>query len=131
MATIKHLVQRCDVGDTDAFTVGDAGASYVASVATRPFLLAGLMNRHGVRAGALLAQTVAGSFLLRLIRDFGRETKDVTVDLTSAQTVKGTLLNDCTFAELRAVQVEFLDGPTPVAWALHQFALKPRKEQSA
>jgi hypothetical protein len=132
MATIKDLVQRCDTGTTDAFTLGDTGASYVATVTTRPFLLAGLMNRHGILAGILLAKSVVGSVLVRLIRDFGKGTpNEMVASLTGAQEEVNVRLNDCTFAELKAVQLEFSDDTVPVDWELHQFSIKPRNEQTA
>lgn len=131
MATIREFVQRCDIGTTDAYTAGDAGASYVASIRTRPFLLAGLLNRAGVMVGSLLATAVTGLLNLRMIRDFGQETtENFVVDMASAQDIKITQVDDYRLSESIAVELEFEDGTTPVDWELHQFALKARAEET-
>lgn len=134
---VRRLVMRCDVGDADdSQAVDDTGALYTATVRSRPFFLAGIMNKHGVMAGALLAKAVAaGKVLARLVRDFGDERKEISVALdpqASEDTVIAPLDN-LALSEMGGVQVEFEDDPDApdTEWELHLFGLKPRKEQTS
>lgn len=136
-ATIKDLVQLCDTGQTDAHTSGDTSSAYTVQVRSKPFFPAGMTNRHGVMAGALLAVADSQSsdtVYVKAIRDFGAETKTSTTTLvpTSTETDVIKQLDDLSFSELHALQIELGDSATPTnQWKLNGVTLKLRKEQTA
>lgn len=104
--TTPDFIQRCDTESTDA------GVAYKATIRTRPYLAAGLMSRWGVMTAALLAQAHATSTLvLKFIRDFGKETVDVTTGLAPTGTESHVIkdFDDLSISESRAIQVEISD----------------------
>jgi hypothetical protein len=133
MATITDVIQRCDIGTTDAHTAGDTGSGYTGKVRGRPHFLAGLFNRHGIQDASVLA--LAGSrFVTKLTRDFGLETISVTCNATAtaSETHVILFLDNLSIAEAFALQVEFADDPNNIqAWRLFAFVANMEKEQTA
>jgi hypothetical protein len=139
-STIKDLVQRCDSGNTDAFTTGDTDAYYYARVRTKPFAYAGLLNKFGVMAGILMCETnegAANNIYVRAIRDFEAEDLLLPVSVTDDRTEDIVIkpLDNLNMAEIRAIQLEFGDLDTNVRpttfWNLHSFSMKIRSEQTS
>jgi len=140
-STIKDYIQRCDTGGTDAHTSGDTSSTYRAKVTSKPFALAGLLNQHKVLAGALVAKAASspnGVVFVKAIRDFGKEEKQVAVELfvdNSAETHVIKQLDDLNFAELYTMQISLgdLDDTItpPDTWELHRLQLKIGKGSTA
>jgi hypothetical protein len=135
--TIKDLVQQCDTGQTDAFTSGDTTAAYTAKVRSKPFLTAGLLQKHGVQACTLLAKANSSqtdTVYVKVIRDFGKDTSPaVTTTLVPSGSETDVIkeLDNLSFSELKAMQVEFGDSSTPTnQWRLNGFAAKIRREET-
>lgn len=99
------LLCRCDVNTTDV------GVAYKATVRTRPLFGTGLLNFWGVMSGALLASAQAGTIVVRLIRDFGKETNEVTVDLSpeGSEAYVVEYLDNLKMSEAKCIQIEFED----------------------
>lgn len=138
--TIRDYVQRCDTGTTDAHTTGDTESTYYGKVKTKPFILAGLLNQHSVRAGALLGKansSPSGLVYVKAVRDFGIEDKTVSTMLLASGSEEHVirLLDNLTFSELYALQVELGDldtNATPSgSWELNQLQLKISGGQTA
>jgi hypothetical protein len=133
----SNMIQQCD-----AANVSDGG-SYTAYTRSRPFLLGNLLNKFGVMAGAVLATTAAGVvFAVRLIRDFGVETKTVTnIDctLTASETSSGgspsqvvRFLDNLFNSECRALQVEIGDlSGTSGLWEVNMLAFSETPQETA
>lgn len=105
--TSSEMLQRCDVGDTDN------DVAYVASIITRPYVAAGLLNQWGVMVAALLASTSStASLSLSCIRDFGLETLSKTVSLTATSTedYATRVVDDLVMSEARVVQFKLSDA---------------------
>jgi hypothetical protein len=134
--TVKDLVQRCDTGNTDAHTSGDTVSAYTAKVRSKPFLVSGLLTRHGIQAGTLLAEsdtTSADQVYVKLIRDFGVDSTTVNTNLAPGTTEEHVIkqLDNLTLSECKALQIEFGDTTTPTnPWRLNGVALKVRKEDT-
>lgn len=122
-------VQMTDTGDDDN------GTAYVATVTSRPFILAGLMNKFGITAGALLATANAlATVRITLDRNFGLETKSVDVNLAPSAALEDPVIkqiDNLSLSELFALQVTFTDTASPVRWELHRLDLGPRAEEAA
>ena len=104
--TAPDYIQRCDTESTDA------GHAYVATIRTRPYLVTGLLGRWGAMSAALLATANASSsVVVKLIRDFGLETKTITTSLapegSETQVIK--FFDDLAMSEAHSIQVEFTD----------------------
>lgn len=133
---IKNIVQRCNTGTTDAFTAGDTQAAYIAKIRSKAFLLSGLLQKDGIRAGTLLASAAtnpADQVYVSLIRDFGVETlqRTTTLGATGSETLVIKPIDDLKMSELRAVQIEIGDTTTPSAnWKIHGISLKVRNEET-
>jgi hypothetical protein len=140
-STIRNYVQICDVGGTDADTTGDTLSAYRATIISKPFALAGLFNQHEVKYGVLLAKASAtpdGSVYVRVISDFGKETKTVAVPLYSdSPSVTHVIqqLDNLSFAEIYTLQIALGDLDTdvtpPTIWELHRLQLKIASGQKA
>ena len=132
--TIRNYVQRCDTGGTDAHTTGDTESTYRATVITKPFALAGLLNEHEVKSGTLLTKAASepnGSVFVKLIQDFGKVEKMAAATLfvdTGNETHTIRQLDDLKLAELRTLQIamgDLDDNVTPPeTWELHRLQLK-------
>ena len=99
---------------------------------TKPYVLGDLWQKFGVMAAAVLARAAEGTeLLLRLIRDFGKETRDVAVSLApnSGEPFIIAPVDDGFLSELSALQVEY--GDTDVdeqAWDVDRLVFKVRDE---
>lgn len=100
------LVQICDVGSTDA---GDA---FIATILTRPYIIVDLLNRWGVMCASCLAgPSTTTKVQVTLIRDFGKEFKQVTMDLVPEGLESFVIkdLDDLRISDARVVQIQFND----------------------
>lgn len=131
IGTTTGTILRCDTGTTDN------GASFIARMVTAPVSLAGILNKFGVMAGALMAKAASGVTLtVNILRDFGLETaKSVTaISLTpfGSETTVIAPIDNLSDASNKVVQIEFTDDiPSTGTWELYQFAFKPRPEDTA
>ena len=139
-ATIKDLIQRCDVGTTDAFTTGDTDAYYYASVQTRPFSPLGTINKYGLMSATILAVALndaTNDVYVKAIKDFGTEDLQVNIDLVpkGEETILIKKLDQLNFGELVTLQLAFGDLNTAIvpstSWQLHLFTAKIREEQTS
>jgi hypothetical protein len=132
--TIRDYIQRCDTGGTDAHTTDDEDSAYRAVVITKPFALAGLLNQHEIKSGALLTKAASepnGSVFVKLIQDFGLNEKIVDATLytpTTNETHSIQQLDDLGLAEVTTLQIAMGDldenVTPPDAWELHRLQLK-------
>lgn len=104
--TSPDLLQQCDLLSTDA------DQTYVARIVTKPYVVAGLLNKWGAMTAALLADaSTNGTVMISCIRDFGKETTDVTTDLlpesTETQVLK--IFDSLVMSNAFAIQFEFSD----------------------
>lgn len=138
-STIKQLIQRCDVGTTDAFNAGDTTAFYRARVQTRPFSPVGVGNQTGLMAATLVvasASAPANDVHVQAVKNFGVETKTLGVDLFSLGTedVLVKQLDNLNFSEVNTIQFTFGDldmaiNPT-TNWQLQLFSAKMTSGQT-
>ena len=131
---VTEVIQRCDVGTTDADSTGDTDSDYLAKIRTRPFFLTGILNHHEVLNAAILG--IANTSVKVTIRgDFGKTgaTDTVTADFTAvgSETHVIDILDDLEIAELSAVDIQFEDATSVSQWQLFQFAMKVGPGQSA
>ena len=101
-----NFIQRCDVATSDA------GVAYVAVIRTKPFFLAGLLNRWGAMCGTLLAASnAAAGIVVKFIRDYSIETNQKTGSLAPVGTEEYVVVDfdDLDISDNRAVQIEFTD----------------------
>jgi hypothetical protein len=132
--TIRDYIQRCDTGGTDAHTTDDTDSTYRATVTTKPFALAGLLNQHEIKSGVLLTKAASepnGSVFIRLIQDFGLNEKTVDAPLytpTANETHSIQLLDGLGLAEVTTLQISMGDLSDnvipPDEWELHRLQLK-------
>lgn len=104
-------VNRLQVGDIGST---DNAATYRGRVVSKPYILAGLLNRWGAMNAALLAEPNADAAVLltiNLIRDFGKETNTVDTDFvpTGAEDPVIKVFDNLVMSDARVVQVEFID----------------------
>ncbi len=99
------LVQRCDAGDNDN------GVEFLASVTSKPYLLAGLQDYWGARRASILATAHAGSIAVSTIRDFGLEQQNFTTDLTPVGSEPFVIrqLDNLQMSESYAIQLQWGD----------------------
>lgn len=117
--------------------IDDSGTIYFARVLTKAYMPAGLLDKFGVMAGALLATAARGvTVFIRAIRDFGIDEKIVAnqLDPIVNQEYVVVPLDNLGFSELHAVQFEYGDDTTNVTipfgtWILHQMAWRPSTEE--
>jgi hypothetical protein len=131
--TIRDYIQQCDTGGTDAFTTADTDADYRATVTSKPFALAGLLNQHEIQAGVLLSKAASepdGLVFVKLIGDFGKTEAiaSATLYVDAAETHVIQPLDSLNLAELRTIQIsmgDLDDSVTPPdTWELHRLQLK-------
>lgn len=101
-------IQRMDSGTTDA------GVAYRGIIRTKPYILAGLLNRWGAMAAALLATAISDPSVLlnvKFIRNFGIEENDVTTDFlpVSVEDIVIKQFDNLRMSDVKALQVEFSD----------------------
>lgn len=102
------FIQRTDVGDHDA------GQTYKAKIVTKPYILAGLLNRWGAMTAALLAVANSNPLIrinVKFIRNFGLETNETTTDFLPEQTETLVIktFDNLVMSDAKAIQVEFSD----------------------
>jgi hypothetical protein len=126
----KDGVSTWDLGMGDTGTTDD-GTPFEASVTTKPFLLGGPMTNHGVTQVEVLAEA-GGEVAITLTRDFGLETKELTLDLEPEgdETRVIRQVEDLQMSSAKAIQVTIGDlAPTEQAWLVDQVVLKYRGEE--
>lgn len=120
---------RTGVGSTDG------GLPYTARLVTRPYILGGLLNKVGVLATVVLGKASSGANIaLKLIRDFGVESKTVDISFTpaageGAQVVRRA--DNLNMRDAHALQLEIADGTAPGLWEVNRIAVKVTKEQTS
>lgn len=99
------FVQRCDTGDDDA------GVSYKARIVTHPYFLAGMLNKWGAMAGALLATAIDRDLVVRTVRDFGLETLEFETNFSPVATEDYVIkfFDNLKMSEGRSIHFEFKD----------------------
>lgn len=103
-----NFIQRCDTEDEDA---GDA---YVATIITKPYIVAGQLNQWGAMLASVLADAnpdyeIAVSF----IRDFGAETNtvpNISLAASGSETEVFKLIDNLRMSEARSIQVKITDS---------------------
>lgn len=106
------FIQRCD----SEVVVDDAGVAYVAVVQSAPIFMQGLLTEWGAMATAILGSCNPGTNVkISLIKDFGRETQEITVPLdgpTDGTAVEPYLIgvqDGFVLSECVAIQIQFSD----------------------
>jgi hypothetical protein len=100
------FIQRCDTERTDA------GIAYRAIIRTRPYVLAGLLNKWGAMTAALLAiANATATVVVKFIRDFGLETNPVTTGLApvASETEVVKTFDDLAMSGAAAIEIEICD----------------------
>lgn len=126
--TLNAHIQMLDSGDDDN------GTEYVAHIITRPYILAGLTNKFGIRAGALLAKAnVDTTVRVILTADFGleqSESRDVRLDPHDDEETVIKQIDNLYLTSLYSLQIEFTDIDVPNGrWELYQIDLTPTPDQ--
>jgi hypothetical protein len=118
------------MGDTGTT---DNGTEYRAYARTKPYFPAGLLGSFPVRTGTLLADASEAQVSVSLVRDYGKETRDMTVSLAPSPEGESAVivpLENVEMAELRAVQIEYGDpAPADADWVIQAIALQPESGQ--
>ncbi len=101
-------IGRCDTGTKDD------GADFVARVITRPYAIAGVLNKWGTMASSLLTAARSSQILnFRWIRDFGVETgPTITASLTpvGSEDLVVKLLDNLAMSNAAYLQLEYFDS---------------------
>lgn len=129
----SHAIHLCGTGTTDN------GTSYRAKVRTKPFWPGNLLNQVEILSGVLLVSAESptdASISVKAIRDFGLETKTVSTVINPTSTEEYVIkqLDDLSFAELYAVQLEIGDLETTFVasdWKANALILKMTTGQTA
>ncbi len=127
-STASSYIHEADTGVTDA------GTAFLAYVTTKPYALGALWQKFGLMAAVLLARAATGTTLrIRLTRNFGIETRDVTADLTPSAAAESHVirpLDNASMSELNVVQLTFGDEAADAQeWSLDQFSAHLRPEE--
>lgn len=133
IGTSSTKILRCGTG-TD-----DNGTDFRAKIRTRPFWPGNLINQSQIMAGTILTKAVAepgAEITVKAIKDFGVESIQTSTSLEAAGSEEHLIkqLDDLSFAELYAVQLEFGDIETvfvPSNWGVDALILKLTTGQSA
>jgi hypothetical protein len=103
-----NFIQRCDTEDEDA------GDPYVATIITKPYIMAGQLNEWGAMVASVLAEANSNyNVAIYLIKDFGTETSPaITVDLApvGSESEVFRLLDNSRMSEARSIQVKITDA---------------------
>lgn len=123
-------VLRCDTG------IDDNGLAYAARTVTKPFVLRGLLNKFGSLTIAILAKANStASVIVKVIRDFGLESKEVETTLAASAMAESHVikqLKNLNFSQMFAMQLEFKDAAVPAGtWELNRLDMTPREEEKA
>ncbi len=117
------LIWRCDTGDDDN------GTEYAARLTTKPLSPSNLETQFEIRGATLVAKAASGAeVMLSAIPNGGTETTETaeTIALTpaSSETFVIKKRDDFRISELKTVQLDFADVPTPGArWELARLAV--------
>lgn len=104
--TSPDFVQRCDTESTDA------GVAYRAIIRTRPYIIAGLLNKWGAMTAALLAAAnPTATINVKFLRDFGKETTAIQTSLaaTGTETDVVKIFDDLVMSDATTIQIELSD----------------------
>jgi len=104
--TSPDLLQQCDLLSTDA------DQTYMARIVSRPYVVAGLLNKWGAMTAALLADaSTNGNVTITCIRDFGKEDNDVDTNLApeGSETQVLKIFDSLVMSSAFAIQFEFSD----------------------
>lgn len=134
-STIKNLVQRCDVGNTDAATVGDTLSTYYGKVQTKPFMpFQNQLSYFGLKSAHIVMgvpNNDANNVYVEISKDFGRETKLISIDIGQSQNAETKLIrkiDNLSMATMRTVQFVFGDLNTILTpatdWQIELFIAK-------
>jgi len=99
-------ILRCDAGEDDA------GVGYRAIIRSRPYFVAGLLNKWGGMNAALFATSHNTAFVqVKFIKDFGREEKAVETDLLPKNDEEFVVkfFDNLEMSEAISIQFEFSD----------------------
>ncbi len=99
-------IQRCDTGDDDN------GVAYRAVIQSKPYFLAGLLNKWGSMTTAILATASdTANLVVSCIRDFGLEQTNRPTDLAPQLTEEFVIkpFDDLVMSDAVAVQFQFAD----------------------
>ena len=131
-ATGAAAVLRMDTG-TD-----DNGTAYSARVLTKHYAPGNHIDQFEMKSAALIGKAVTGATLnVKLNKNFGEETKSDLDTLTftpaTSETHQTKILDDLMMAELRQIQLEFVDPASPGSgrWELDLMVLKDDRGQRA
>jgi hypothetical protein len=111
---VRALWQRCEVGNTDAFTTGDVNAYYRGVLKTKPYTAGGLFNEFGLLTGAVVAEASPEAIVtVRAIKNFNADLSDEhDISLTptaAAETTVIRTLDNLGLAEIVALEIEYGD----------------------
>lgn len=103
-----HFIQKVDIGSTDN------GVAYRAKIRTKPYIVAGLLNKWGAMTAALLAEPLESEDVgleVRFIRDFGLESNYITTDFVGEanETSVIKVFDNLRMSNAVAIQMEFAD----------------------
>lgn len=117
------LIWRTDTGSDDN------GTEYEARIVTKPYTTGNLLHQFESKNGALLAKAQDGASIdITISADFGLVTKtveDISLAPAGAEEHVIRALDNLSLAEMKVVQIEFIDTDTPgERWELNQFALR-------
>jgi hypothetical protein len=122
-------IHYADVGTSDG------GTAFRAYVKTKPYTLGGLWSKFGLMAAVLLSRAAAGtSIAIGMIRNFGVETRTVSVDISPAASESHVIkpVDNASMSELNTVQLEYGDATaSEQEWSLDQFTFKIRPEEGS
>lgn len=122
-------VHITDTGDVDTLN------TYNATITTKPYSVATILNQWSILAASVLAKAAAGvELLVKATRDFGLEIKKLPIDLTPTLTEDSVVrkLDNLSFSELTTIQFTFSDLDIPTGyWALNQLVTKPTPGQTS
>jgi hypothetical protein len=108
--------------------VDEDGTAFAASLVTKPFAPAHVINQFGVTAGKLIAKAAEGVEVeVSLLRNYEATEKVATVDLSPEASEEDVIktIDPLSMAELRIVQYKFADTETPAGrWDLSHFAVR-------
>lgn len=101
-------IARCDVENTDA------GYAYRGRILTKPYIVAGLLNKWGAMNAAVLAKPIDDpntTMRITLIRDFGKEENNITTDFVpdEDESLVNKKFDNLNMSDAYAIQVEFKD----------------------
>ena len=104
--TTPNFIQRTDT------ETADAGVPFRATIRTRPYISAGLLNKWGTMTAAILANanTIA-TLVVKFIKNYGHEESRVTATLAPLSTEEYVIraFDNLAMSNAVAIQVEFTD----------------------